>query len=224
VDTSLPGQTLHGIGDGFTVTYDNNGNHVKTDEFGVPGGSDEATDVSGDGGAVYVTGEAGFHDFGFVRKYGLDGSLVQTADFWPPDYSIFSSSISADPSGVYVFAGSAHTPFAVKFDSGLNQVWKFTLQESLPSMSPIIAVGSNGVYFAGYGSTSTDAYVWAFSRDSSLILFWLNPPYSFAVLAAIPTAVVLALLVDRRWRNRRETRWRLQKNEQAKRGHPTLPI
>jgi len=72
-------------------------------------------------------------------------------------------------------------------------------------MAQTIAVGTGGVYFSGSGSTNLNAKVMAFSLDSSLILFWLNPPYSFVILAAIPIGIALALFLDKRLKNRRAT-------------------
>lgn len=154
-DQGLPGQTKLGRRDGFIVMYDFNGNRVRTDEFGATNGVDVATGVSGDGSAVYVTGETGFYHSGFVRKYDLDGSLVRTVDFSPPQIAgslVLSSSIAADASGTYVIANAAGRAFAARFDSSLDQVWEFTLRETFLGVSQTIAVGPNGLYIAGSSS------------------------------------------------------------------------
>ena len=215
---SLPGQTMVGKRDAFMVRYDFNGNLIQTDEFGGTGGDYEATGVSGDPSAVYVSGltVTGFYPFGFVRKYGLDGSVIRTIQMSPPDLSgVFRSFISSDASGVYLSVSSAENSYVMKYDSNGNQVWSFQLDDPPPcsclGLSPTIAVGSKGVFVAGTtagvlsGQQRTgvrDAFVREFGLSNSLIFFGLNPPYSFAVVVIFPIGVSLGVLSYRTLKKR----------------------
>ncbi len=193
VGESLPGQTPVGVIDAFMVMYDSSGTQHRIDEFGFAGGLDSATSVSGDGTVVYVTGLTAANNFGFIRKYGLDGSLIETFRFFRLGRGVFSSHVSADASGVYLYTDSDQAPFAIKYDSSGNQVWSFQVDTGLIPGEPIgspITAGSNGVYVAGGG---VDASVREFSKSSSLVLFGLNPPYSFVVVA-IPVVASLSAL------------------------------
>lgn len=215
VEQSLPGQILRGTRDGFMVTYDFNGNQIKMDEFGSVDRVDLATSVSGDKTAVYVAGQTYSYSSGFIRKYSLDGSLTRTVTFEPPStaVAVFGTSISSDATGIYILATSRENQFVTKFDFNLSQVWSFILPHGVRA-GQLSAAGSNGFYIAGVtgialpgqrASGNPDAFVWEFSQYASLVLFGINPPYSFMVIATIPIAISLLVLRERRWRKRLQT-------------------
>ncbi len=118
------------------------------------------------------------------------------------------TAMSTDSSGVYTAGfvgylasgGSSSYPFVSKYDFTGRQVW--TQHFGKPDSGGIagISVGRNGVYVGG---TNGYAFIEELSQSSSLILFGVNPPFSFGLAALLGGLVVTSLLwLRRRWRKK----------------------
>src|SRR5438552_4179897 len=160
-----------------------------------------ATSITGDSTGIYVGGNyalGGTHA-GFIQKYDWNGNQSWSIQIAAPDYSgIGDVSLSNNTSGVYLMTTTTKDKtFLMKYDMGSgNQAWSLQIPAS-----GILSVGQNGVYVGGSVSSNgggDDAYIADFDQSSSLILFGINPPYSFLVAGAIVGAAVLLVLWQRR--------------------------
>jgi hypothetical protein len=175
----------------------------------------ETTGITGDNNGVYVSGDifdSLGHFAGFIRKLDLIGNQLWLVRLPPPDYSaVERPRISADPSGVYMSTTTfARHTFLSRYDGNGNSVWSFQTQGSGsdPWYMPI-SVGADRVYVGGSLDNGgfPDAYLASFTQSSSLILFGINPPFSFLLLAAIAGAVVFIIMWQRRrWEKKARTR------------------
>jgi uncharacterized protein (UPF0548 family) len=212
---TLLGQTSAGGCDAFVRTYDADGNHVWTRQFGTSS-IDLADGVSVDATGVYVAGRtygilpgqtsAGSSD-AFVRKYDADGNQVWTDQFGTlsGDYAF---GVSVDATGVYV-AGSTlgtlpgqtsaggYDAFVRKYDADGNQVWTNQFGTSSSDLPDGVSVDATGVCVAGYtlgalpGQTSAggyDAFVRTYDADGNEV--WTDQ------FGTSSTDVVLGVYVD----------------------------
>ncbi len=161
-----------------------------------------ATSVSGDGTAVYVGGYVtpiGLNGF-FLNKYDSTGNVSWSRQFSTP-YDSGTGVMTADASGIYfAIQGIKGGGSILKYESSGNRIWSLELRATLYA----VAVSSNGVYVGGStGGQSTtlsagSTFLARFWQSSSLVLFGLNPPLSFVLLAGIVTIVVGTTLWLRR--------------------------
>ena len=161
-----------------------------------------STGITGDATGIYVAGNyaIGRTHAGFVQKYDWDGKQGWSVQIAAPDFSgLGDISLSATTSGVYLMTTtSKDNTFLMKYNAGNgNQVWSF----QIPAIGTH-SVGQNGVYVGGSVSNNAgyccDAYIADFDQSNSLILFGMNPPYSFLAVAAIAGASILLVLWQRK--------------------------
>src|SRR2546426_6217403 len=110
--------------------------------------------------------------------------------------------MSADSLGAHLsFSTGAGNNFISRYDTSGNYVWSFQIPAPRPSGTTSgipISTGENEVFVGGSASDGIEAYISAFSESSSLVLFGLNPPYSFEVVALLLTTATLGVLWYRR--------------------------
>jgi hypothetical protein len=178
--------------------------------------------VTGDETGVYVTGYVtvvrGLID-GFVRKFDPAGSPIWSVQFSAPDHSgVESLGVSADSSGVYLAETTAHgATFLMKYDGNGGSLWSFETQSlSHTSSSLGVAAGAGSIFLGGDLRIGNDlfGYVARFSQSSSLVLFGLNPPFSFLLLGSLVAALTVSILLFRR-RKLREARSAMRKRGTA---------
>ncbi len=157
--------------------------------------------VSADTTGIYVAGY--FNPSGFLSKYDWNGNQVWTRNLDAPDYAVVHNlQMSVNPSGVYLAMSTLRSGFLMRYDGNGNQVWSFQVHRSLNAIS----VGENGVYVGGKDSfveTQGNAFITEFSQSSSLILFGLNPPYSFGLVSLLAGLTALSILWLRRGRKKK---------------------
>lgn len=154
--------------------------------------------ITSDSSGVYVVAEyfIGYNGEALLRKHDSGGNQLWTLQLTPPDYSgIGRVAINANTSGVYLgYATFVEHDFLAKYDGSGNQEWSFQTRGSPRS----IFAGANGVYVGGGG-----AYLAEFSQSSSLILFGVNPPFSFGLVALLVGIIAAAVLLMRRlWKRK----------------------
>jgi len=192
---------------GALKKYDQNGNQVWTQPHAcgscAPGGS-----LSEDDSGLYVAGNRGS-----VEKYAADGSVLWNNRFQLPISwdSVHQSTMSAGSSGVYSYLepNLAGNVFLVKYDSSGKQVWSYALPhqaDGWDTYPPPLSAGETGLYLAG-SSDRGDVLLEEFSGSSSLVLFGINPPFSFITLGAFVAAVAAGFVLSTR-RIRRKMRKR----------------
>lgn len=185
-------------------------NHILNPAPGFPC-SCTMSGVSGDASGIVVAGSYDIPSLrgkAFIQKYDLKGNQLWMAQISSPDYTGFDSpGISANSFGIYLSSVTGHgATFVMKYDGNGNSIWSFqmkALRHPLSRSLPI-SVGENGVFVGGVLSKDNgdDAYVTEFSQSSSLILFGVNPPFSFVMVGSIAGAVAVTILFLRRRRAR----------------------
>jgi len=149
--------------------------------------------ISADSTGIYAMGIA--FGTGVLSRYDVNGNQVWTKMIPSPDPTgVADLHLSADSSGVDLAMMTGMSGYLMRYDGNGNQVWSIRTLGSLHS----IWAGQSAVYVGGkaiYGEfTGGDAFVSEYGSSSSLILFWVNPPWSFAILAGVGGAVVLSLV------------------------------
>lgn|SRR3989442_8395103 len=155
--------------------------------------------VSADSTGIYVTGMGAFGT-GALSRYDLNGKQVWTRMIPSPDPTdVADIHLSTDSSGVDLAMKTSMFGYLMRYDGGGNQLWSIRTLQSLDS----VWAGQSGVYVGGKDTfaelTIGNGFVSEYSTSSSLILFWVNPPWSFAILAGVGGAVVLSVV----WYGRR---------------------
>src|SRR5207249_3893568 len=149
---------------------------------------------------------------GVLTKHRSDGSVDWTLQFDAADHSgVYDAQVSADSSGVYVSVRSAigHA-YVFKYDNHGNQLWSFEppLSRSLGVISSTIMVGDELVYWGGAipadSRARSVAFLEGFGKESSLIFFGLQPPWSIVVIVGIGAFVTINIFLH--LRRRRELR------------------
>ena len=188
----------------FVSKYDSNGALQWNRHFDEPGFTCwcAPTGISGDSSGVYVLGSTenafpgkslgGYID-SFVRKYDSNGNVIWTIQFLAPNLlSTGSYQITANSSGVYLVV----TGNIMRYDSNGNRVWSLSMQPKA------IAVGQEGLYVGG-SLNGYNAFVASVSESSSLILFGVDPPFSFVIAALLVSAVLSSVLwLGKGWRKK----------------------
>jgi hypothetical protein len=217
---TLPGQTSTGGSDAFLVKYAPKGGLIWARQFG-SGLDDRGYSVSGDSAGVYVSGTTYLGmlpGFGWLRKYDFNGNLVWMVRIDSPDSSgAGDSSISVGTSGIYFsLSTAAGRDYLMKFDlnSG-QQFWNF----QVGSPQEIYGVGtayrvatfSDTVYIAGsmLQPNNSIGFLSRISSSSSLVLFGVNPPWSFMIIGALVSASAISLIVFRKRRHQNQISRRL---------------
>ncbi len=189
---------------GFLGSYDFSGALKWTRQFTcncAPSG------VSADSTGIYVAGyssQGGGVTNGFLSKYDWNGNQLWTRNLDPPDYtSVAIFQMSVNPSGIYLAMTTVRSGFLMRYDGNGNQAWSFHMQRRLNTVS----AGQNSVYVGGKDSfgdnAEGNAFITEFSQSSSLILFGLNPPYSFGLVSLLAGLTALSILWRRRERKKK---------------------
>ncbi len=155
-------------------------------------------DVAVDSSGIYIVGT--FQSTGLsgtLAKYDLVGDQVWVKNFDSPDATtIGTPRISVDSSGIYLAGTTSFSGYLIRYDSNGNHVWTVEIPLSVNSAS----AGQDGVYVGG--AASNNAVLSKYGQSSSLVLFGVNPPFSFGLVALLGAVVVLSLLWLRRQRKR----------------------
>ena len=158
--------------------------------------------VAADASGIYVVeysfqGGIGIGSIGTLVKYDSSGSQLWTRNFASPDATtVGTPRISVDSSGIYLAITTSFSGFLMKYDRNGNQVWAVQAPVSASSVS----VGQDGVYVGG--EASNNALLAKYAQSSSLVLFGVNPPFSFGLVSLLGGVVVLSLFWLRRQRKR----------------------
>jgi hypothetical protein len=149
---------------------------------------------------IYVTGTS-FQSLGLggtLAKYDLGGNQLWIKNFDSPDgTTVGTPRISANSSGIYLAITTSFSGFLMKYDRNGNQVWAVQAPVSASSVS----VGQDGVYVGG--EASNNALLAKYGQSSSLVLFGVNPPFSFGLVALLGGIVTLSLFWLRKQRKNR---------------------
>jgi hypothetical protein len=162
------------------------------------------TSLAADASEIYIVGawSQGTGLAGTLVKYDLAGSLLWMRNFDSPDgTTVGTPRISLDTSGIYVAVTANSGGYLVRFDSNGNQVWSV----GVPGPANAISARPDGVYVGGGDQNNpfTTASLSKYAQSSSLVLFGVNPPFSFGLVALLGGVVVLSLFWLRRLRKNR---------------------
>jgi len=155
--------------------------------------------ISGDATGIYVA----TLDFQprvtpvFLYKLDSNGKVLWASSIPAPDGQSVQQTptVFADSSGIYVTVNQ----FVMKYDSNGNRAW-FVQPAGRFSSFDAIAAAQDGVYV---GSCCADAYLFKVGMSSSLILFGVNPPYSFIIVAILGGVVASSIFWLRKHRRKR---------------------
>jgi hypothetical protein len=145
--------------------------------------------ISGDATGIYLgghtndrslPGETSFNYGGsFLRKYDPDGNVLWTTG----DSGSWIAQISTNGLSVYSMENGL-----ARYNAGNgNRAWIF------PAYGNAIAAGESGVYLA-----EASGLLVSYSDSPSLVLFGINPPYSFIVVATIAGIIAFSILLKRK--------------------------
>jgi hypothetical protein len=182
---------------GFLSSYESNGTLAWTHQFAcncVP------SSVSTDSTNIYVSGLGS----GTVSlsKFDWNGGILWTKDIAAPDLTgIDDVHMSVDQSGIYFAMTTVRSGFLMRYDTNGSQAWSVQIHRRLNAIS----LAQSGVYVGGddgFSQGPLNAFVTEFSQSSSLVLFGVNPPFSFAIVGVLGGAVALSIFWLRRQRKR----------------------
>ena len=217
VGGALPTQTQIGGGDAFLVKYNLNGSLAWARQFGTEF-IDEGDAVSGDSNGIYVSGTTtplgGLPGIGWLRKYDFNGNLDWLVRIDSPDGSgMGNSALATDSSGIYVSSATgSQREYLMKYDPQGGQIWSFQMSRPRDiygvGTAYRLATASGTVYVAGSlarenGLSLSTGFISRLSSVASLVLFGLNPPLSFIILAGLIGGSVISILGFRRLRRKR---------------------
>src|SRR3989442_15690616 len=182
---------------GFLRSYDLNGSPDLAKNLAC---SCYATGLSIDASGLYVSGLAG--STGEVVKLDLVGRMVWAETFDAPDGTPLSTVwISVGSSGIYLAVTSSASGigsgFLMRYDANGNQVWSV----QTPVSSKSVSVGQDGVYVGGV--TFDNGLLSKYGEASSLVLFGVNPPFSFTIIVSLAGVVALSIFWLMRQRKKR---------------------
>jgi len=174
--------------------------------------------ITSDGSNIYVFGTNqiafGNPPVGFLTKYNPAGNMLWTQELDQPRGPTISTGVkevraSADSSGVYVTETTGDGRGTVmKYDATGNHVWSFQWPwgtgKGFLTKADVIAVQQESIYVGGDLSTdvqtgvSDTVFIANVSESRSLVLFGINPPFSFFLLGLMATAAVISVFWLRR--------------------------
>ena len=158
------------------------------------------TEAAVDASGIYVVGTS-FQSLGLggtLAKYDLVGKQIWVKNFDSPDgTTVGTPRISVDLSGIYLAITTSFSGYLIRYDSNGNQVWSV----QVPRSANAVSVGQDGVYVGG--GAPTNALLSKYGQSSSLVLFGVNPPLSFGLVALLGGIVALSLFWLRRQRKNR---------------------
>jgi hypothetical protein len=173
---------------------------------------------SGDSAGLYVSGWTAYNfpGTGYLAKYDPDGNRIWEISFESPSgLGVGNPSVAASSSGVVVEMADGGT-WANKYDDNGHQVWSFETDNisphGVPLLSSVAAAWEDSFYELGSGQTASVA---AFSEDSSVVFFGVNPPWSFLILGGVLAGAVGGFFVFRREQRKRKRPLRIGPPERA---------
>jgi hypothetical protein len=163
----------------------------------------EPVDLAADASGIYVAGTTylgGLMASGILIKYDVTGNMIWTRIYDAPGgIGVQNPQISIDTTGIYLAMAtyrSSTSGLLVRYDDNGNQVWSI----EIPVSADAVSIGQNSVYVGG---TSSSAELLAkYDQSSSLVLFGVNPPFSFGLVGLLAGVVALSVLWFRRQRRR----------------------
>jgi hypothetical protein len=163
----------------------------------------EPVDLAADASGIYVAGTTylgGLTASGVLIKYDVTGNMIWTRIYDAPGgIGVQNPQISIDTTGIYLAMAtyrSSTSGLLVRYDDNGNQVWSI----EIPVSADAVSIGQNSVYVGG---TSSSAELLAkYDQSSSLVLFGVNPPFSFGLVGLLAGVVALSVLWFRRQRRR----------------------
>ena len=176
------GPYLAGWGFPSISRFDTNGNIVWTRQVDSSGFKCDCHPfgLAGDGSGIYIGGSDSLSStYSFLRKYDLNGNVL-----WSSSGPVSTvDEISANQLSVYTVERAG---VIARYDGGNgNRLWSFATIGGATA-------GQNGVYVA------TGSELVNYSESASLVLFGINPPYSFIMISTIPGVIILTVLLKRR--------------------------
>ncbi len=187
----------------FVSKYDPNGTLLWTQGFDESGFTCSCypNGLSGDSSGTYVSGSI-FVPFPgnsptFVRKYELNGNLLWRVQSDNPDLSDAGRTlVSVDPTGIYLL----EPRFVIRYDANGNHVWSVALKQVFLGA---ISVGADRIFVGGTDPDAGRAVITSLDQSSSLILFGVNPPFSFLLAGLLAASAIVSILwLRRNWRKR----------------------
>jgi hypothetical protein len=174
--------------------------------------------ITSDGTDVYVFGTNqiafGNPPVAFLTKYNPAGSMLWTKELDQPGGPTISTGVnevraSADSSGIYLTETTGDGRGTVmKYDASGNHVWSLQLPrgsgKGFLTKADVIAVQQESIYVGGDLSTnvptgvSDTAFIAGISESSSLVLFGINPPFSFLLVGLMVAAAAVSIFWLRR--------------------------
>jgi hypothetical protein len=174
--------------------------------------------ITSDGSDVYVFGTNqmvfGTPPVGFLTKYNPNGDMQWTRQLDQPGGPTISTGVnevraSADSSGIYLTETNGDGRGTVmKYDASGNHIWSLQLPwgTGTGGITPadVITVRQQSIYVGGTlrinGPTgvSDTAFVARISESSSLVLFGINPPFSFLLVGLMAAAAAVSIFWLRR--------------------------
>ncbi len=194
--------------------------------------------ISSDASGVYVSGTTEralpglaltSDEDAFVRKYDMNGNIIWTTQFGAPDRtSTGSAPITVGQSGIYLLVGTSgseagHHEFVMRYDARGNRVWSVSAQSSTNSF----ASGGGGVFLGGTlgPDQGSQAFLTRLSSSSSLILFGLNPPFSFLLAGLLAASAIVSIFwLRRNWRKKVRRPPSTYDATRKTRSEPSFPI
>jgi len=187
---------------GFLRSYYLNGTLEWTQNLSC---SCEPSGVAADPSAIYVAGYSYALASGFLVKSNFNGSLLWTKSFEAPDLSVVGPvRMSVSPSGIYLVTTTTLGGYLIRYDTNGNQVW--SVRVARLGSANAVSAGQNGAYVGGEVGPFSDAFLSEYDQSSSLILFGLNPPYSFILIAVLGGVVAVSVFWFRRLIRKRTPR------------------
>jgi hypothetical protein len=156
--------------------------------------------VAVDASSIYVVGTSAqsLGLGGTLAEYDLSGTQVWVKNFVSPDgTTVGTPRISVDSSGIYIAITTSFSGYLIRYDSNGSQVWSV----GVPGSASAISARPDGVYVGG--GTPTNALLSKYAQSSSLVLFGVNPPFSFALVGVLAGIVALSLFWLRMLRKNR---------------------
>jgi hypothetical protein len=157
------------------------------------------TGVAADTSGIYIVGTSSqtIGLGGTLSKYDQLGKRLWIKNFDSPDgTTVGTPRISLDQSGIYIVVTTSLSGYLLRYDNDGNQMWSVAVSGTANAVS----AGQDGVFVGG--GPSTNALLSKYGQASSLVLFGVNPPFSFGLIALLGGMVVLSLLWLRRQRKR----------------------
>ncbi len=131
-----------------------------------------------------------------------------------------------DPPAVYLLVTTygAHE-FVMKYDSNGKYVWYAALEEAVGNYPPATISATPSIVYVGGATRDFEASMTGLGETSSLILFGVNPPFSFLLAGLLATSVIVSILwLRRNWRKKVRRAPSTYHDTRKTRTEPSFPI